>query len=199
MRNRLYKTDESGMTLYLRHGQIAVAMDVEIYDSESTAGKTHLGLVNRYVLSGDLLAGRVSKKLTRTGEAIIERNYYHLDHQNSTKAVTGETGEVVVQYVYRAFGEQLRRYWEGDPNKTTGDEMRDATYTYGGKELDGDTNLYYFNARYYDATTGRFINVDPIQDGSNWYVYCKNNPMNYLDPTGLSEFSMFSFIGSRVS
>jgi RHS repeat-associated protein len=41
-------------------------------------------------------------------------------------------------------------------------------YTYGGKEMDENTNLYYFNARYYDATTGRFINVDPIQDGSNW-------------------------------
>ncbi len=59
-------------------------------------------------------------------------------------------------------------------------------YTYGGKEMDENTNLYYFNARYYDATTGRFINVDPIQDGSNWYVYCKNNPMNFVDPTGLT-------------
>ncbi|KKQ08404.1 MAG: RHS repeat-associated core domain protein [Candidatus Daviesbacteria bacterium GW2011_GWB1_36_5] len=45
--------------------------------------------------------------------------------------------------------------------------------------------LYYFNARYYDATIGRFINVDPIQDGLNWYVYCNNNPLNFKDPTGL--------------
>jgi RHS repeat-associated protein len=160
-------------------------MDIEAYAPSSKEGSAYAGTVNRYVLSGDLLAGRVSRKIARSGEATTEKNYYHLDHQNSTKAVTDETGKPVVQYVYRAFGEQLRRYWDGNANNLTGNEMDDATYTYGGKELDDSTNLYYFNARYYDATTGRFINVDPVQDGSNWYVYCNNNPMNFTDPTGL--------------
>ncbi|MBN1409994.1 MAG: RHS repeat-associated core domain-containing protein, partial [Spirochaetales bacterium] len=45
--------------------------------------------------------------------------------------------------------------------------------------------LYYFNARLYDATTGRFISLDPVQDGTNWYVYCSNNPLSFKDPTGL--------------
>jgi len=80
-------------------------------------------------------------------------------------------------YEYRAFGEELKKLGSGD-----------AKYTYGGKELDDETNLYYFNARYYDATIGRFINVDPIQDGLNWYVYCNNNPMNRADPTGLQDW-----------
>jgi len=44
------------------------------------------------------------------------------------------------------------------------------------------------NARYYDATIGRFINVDPIQDGWNWYVYCNNNPLKFVDPSGLLSF-----------
>jgi RHS repeat-associated protein len=69
--------------------------------------------------------------------------------------------------------------------------LEDETkYTYGGKELDDNTNLYYFNARYYDATIGRFINVDPIQDGSNWYVYVNNNPLNMVDPTGLMQMEV---------
>ena len=38
-----------------------------------------------------------------------------------------------------------------------------------------------------DATIGRFINVDPVQDGTNWYVYCNNNPLSFVDPTGLYE------------
>ena len=102
--------------------------------------------------------------------------WYHLDHLNSTKAVTGQDGKREALYEYRSFGEELRKLGSGK-----------AKYTYGGKELDSSTNLYYFNARYYDATIGRFINVDPIQDGLNWYVYCNNNPLNRVDPTGLKD------------
>ncbi len=32
---------------------------------------------------------------------------------------------------------------------------------------------------------GRFISKDPAQDGRNWYVYCYNNPLIYIDPNGL--------------
>lgn len=41
-------------------------------------------------------------------------------------------------------------------------------------------------ARYYDPGTGRFISEDARMDGSNWYVYCKNNPVGYVDADGAS-------------
>ena len=56
---------------------------------------------------------------------------------------------------------------------------------YTGKDLDEDTGLYYYNARWYDASTGRFISEDPARDGSNWFIYCSNNPIKYIDPTGM--------------
>jgi RHS repeat-associated protein len=177
--NRFLKIDGDGnTTVYLRHGQIAVAMDI-VVEADQTE---ELGEINRYVLSGDLLAGRVTTTITTT-DTTEERFFYHLDHLNSTKLVTDESGEVVVNYIYRAFGEQLRRM-----DKDGAETEDEAKYSYGGKELDDNTNLYYFNARYYDATIGRFINVDPIQDGTNWYVYVSNNPLNMVDPTGLSPF-----------
>lgn len=37
----------------------------------------------------------------------------------------------------------------------------------------------------YDAEMGRFISRDPAQDGLNWYIYCYNNPLIYMDPNGL--------------
>ncbi|MBN2534762.1 MAG: RHS repeat-associated core domain-containing protein [Spirochaetales bacterium] len=158
-------------------------MDIELPGPETgfEPGEEYAGKINRYVLSGDLLAGRVTRVIRPDGTEEVKKSWYHMDHLNSTKCVTDADGVVEVNYVYRAFGEQLRRL-DSDGNGT-GDT---AKYSYGGKELDAGTELYYYNARYYDATIGRFINVDPVQDGSNWYVYCANNPLKYVDPTGLN-------------
>ncbi len=54
-----------------------------------------------------------------------------------------------------------------------------------GKDYDEAAGLYYFNARWYDAELGRFTTEDPARDGLNWYVYVRNNPLRYVDPTGL--------------
>ena len=50
--------------------------------------------------------------------------------------------------------------------------------------------MVYFNARWYDPSTGRFTTIDPVQDGANWYVYCSNNPLVMVDPTGLTKYRM---------
>jgi RHS repeat-associated protein len=58
-----------------------------------------------------------------------------------------------------------------------------------GQRLDA-TGLYYYNARYYDATIGRFISPDSIiphpynPQSFNRYSYCLNNPLKYIDPSG---------------
>lgn len=77
----------------------------------------------------------------------------------------------------------------------------EAKYTYNGKELD-DTNLYYFGARYYDAEVGRFISEDPAKDGLNWYGYCNNNPLKFVDPTGLETkipTSLYGWVDTAVN
>ncbi len=57
--------------------------------------------------------------------------------------------------------------------------------SYGQNKDLGEEGCYYFNARWYDADTGRFITEDPIRDGQNWYIYVSNNPLKFIDPTGL--------------
>ena len=53
-------------------------------------------------------------------------------------------------------------------------------------DRDEDTGLMYFNARWYDADTGRFITEDPVKDGLLWYAYANNNPLKFTDPTGFA-------------
>ena len=52
-----------------------------------------------------------------------------------------------------------------------------------GKEIDEDSGLYYFLARYYDPETGRFLSEDTVPNG-NLYVYCSQDPINKVDPDG---------------
>jgi RHS repeat-associated protein len=51
-------------------------------------------------------------------------------------------------------------------------------------QQDGDSGLQLLGHRYYDPSTGRFLTRDPIGDGRNWYAYCENNPLKWVDPTG---------------
>jgi len=74
-----------------------------------------------------------------------------------------------------------------------------------GQRAQFETGLYYFRARYLDTRTGRWIGCDPlgpelanpgregysVLEGTNWYGYCSNNPVRYVDPTGLTEVSLY--------
>ena len=57
---------------------------------------------------------------------------------------------------------------------------------YCGEYRDAETGFIYLRARYYDPSIGRFTTEDPARDGLNWYAYCANNPVNFVDPWGLA-------------
>ncbi|HKV61522.1 MAG TPA: RHS repeat-associated core domain-containing protein [Candidatus Acidoferrum sp.] len=58
-------------------------------------------------------------------------------------------------------------------------------------ESDSETGLYYYRARYYDPTVGRFMSEDPtgFKGGSNFYPYVTNDPANQTDPMGFDSNS----------
>ena len=53
-----------------------------------------------------------------------------------------------------------------------------------GHVSDTETGLVYMRARYYDPSVGRFTSEDPKGSGINWFEYCCDNPVNYVDETG---------------
>ncbi|HUP60761.1 MAG TPA: RHS repeat-associated core domain-containing protein [Thermoanaerobaculia bacterium] len=105
-------------------------------------------------------------------------HYHHADSLGSTIAVTDGSGTVEQTMDYDVFG-RLR--------SSTG--ANGTTYTFTAEEND-PSGFVYLRARYYDPATGRFLSRDPYpadaQDTQtiNRYVYVKNNPTNYVDPSG---------------
>ena len=55
-----------------------------------------------------------------------------------------------------------------------------------GHVADDESGLTYMRARYYEPSTGRFVNQDLAMDGSNWFIYCSNDPVQAVDVTGMS-------------
>jgi RHS repeat-associated protein len=61
-------------------------------------------------------------------------------------------------------------------------------YLFNAKELDEETGLYYYGARYYDPRTSIWLSTDPLQEkypSVSTYAYCGNNPVMNIDPTGM--------------
>ena len=84
-------------------------------------------------------------------------------------------GELVNNYSYDTFGNEKSNTENANP------------FRYAGEYFDEESGLIYLRNRYYDSSTGRFITEDPIHSGINWYVYAGNNPVNFVDPLGLSD------------
>ena len=112
-------------------------------------------------------------------------------------------------YLYDGLGDVVMLFNSGGPVAASyeydayGNTEQDGTapynpFGYKGEYFDTETGFVYLRARYYDPSTGRFINEDPIRDGNNWYVYANNNPIRYIDPWGLAEYSIGAAIPTFV-
>jgi RHS repeat-associated protein len=104
--------------------------------------------------------------------------YYVADGAGNVRALTDQSGAVVDRYRYDSFGNQVASGTVHNP------------LTYGAREFDAASGLYYNRARYYDPSTGRFISEDPLSRPSP-YVYASNNPISLHDPSGkINEYSL---------
>ncbi|MDR0874464.1 MAG: RHS repeat-associated core domain-containing protein [Prevotellaceae bacterium] len=138
------------------------------------------------------------KLLTETGYAEYNTpNYWLLsdwtyfcnikDHLGSVVyTLNAETGETEGYTHYYGFGmeDEMEKYGY---NPAPGVPSKEK---YTGKELQADfgLNLYDYGWRSYDMAMGRFTTIDPLCEkyySISPYVYCANNPINFVDPDGL--------------
>lgn len=116
---------------------------------------------------------------------------FQKDAQGSTRAVIDSSGTCAEWYDYTDFGETtIHEEQEGFLNRIC----------YTGGVYDENTELYYLNARYYNPETGRFLPRDSYRGEAekpetlHLYLYCANDPVNYVDPSG----HKFQLIGAGV-
>jgi RHS repeat-associated protein len=156
---RIQKSGPNGTVTYIYDG----ANVVEEVDS---AGN----FLGRYI-QGAGIDGPLSE--LRSGA----NAFYEVDGLGSVTSLSSATGTILESYVYDSFGNVgAQRGSFGNP------------YRYTARDYDPETGLQYSRARYYDLSVGRFISEDPLGPvigNLNIYKYVQNNPLTFVDPSGL--------------
>ena len=115
---------------------------------------------------------------------------YNKDIQGSTSILVKEDGSADAIYQYTDFGETMIQGYDQAKNEIC----------YAGGIYDQSTGLYYLNARYYNPEDGRFLTEDTYHgendkpDTQHLYVYCVNNPVNYVDPSGHYAVALYTLV-----
>ena len=156
---RIYKSSSSGTSVYAYDGDNLVE---ETNGTGSVVARYSQGLNIDEPLA-----------MLRSGTT----SYYQADGLGSLTSLSNASGALASTYTYDSFGNLVA---------SSGSLVNSFRYT--GREFDTETGLYYYRARYYDPTAGRFISEDPITftGGINFYRYVRNNPVNLVDPFGLN-------------
>jgi RHS repeat-associated protein len=144
---------------------------------------------------------RVAAKMVKDHSYEKDSYYFHSDHLSSTNYVTDAGGKLYEHLEYFPSGES----WVEEKSNSQQNPGFNTAYEFAGKELDEETQLYYFGARYYDPRTSVWQSPDPAlpdnlaklpeKDGSagpdvpaptflNLYNYADANPLTKIDPDG---------------
>ncbi|MGB0036984.1 MAG: RHS repeat-associated core domain-containing protein [Candidatus Acidiferrales bacterium] len=102
-------------------------------------------------------------------------SFYEADGLGSVTSLTNSSAAVVATYTYDSFG-----------SLTASSGTLTNPFRYTARELDTETGLNFYRARYYDPSTSRFQAEDPIRfrGGINFYAYVNNRPTLLRDPSG---------------
>ncbi len=123
------------------------------------------------------------------GSGTSSRRFLHADERGSIVAVTDTSGSAVATIRYDEYGAPDIASTVGVPR-----------FLYTGQRYFGSPGVYYYKARIYHPKYGRFLQPDPIGygDGMNIYGYVKSDPVNFIDPSGLTKKPPIVCTGTRI-
>ena len=106
--------------------------------------------------------------------------YVHEDVMGNTRYYTKANGQSFAELTYDAWGMP-----ESPDKLLNNDHGNYVSATFTGHIYDTTLDIYFAEARFYDANNRTWLAMDPVKDGGNWYQYCYGDPINYFDPNGL--------------
>jgi RHS repeat-associated protein len=126
------------------------------------------------------------------GSGTSTRNWLTADNQGSVIGYADQSGNSEATYTYGPYGEPIT---SGGASAWGG-----SRYRFTGQIEIPEAQLYYYKARVYDPSLGRFYQADPAGYGSdvNSYAYAGNDPINTIDPNGLGTSGLL-ITGNGVS
>lgn len=143
-----------------------------------------------YIFAGGKVVA-ISETSSVSGTRIL---YLHHDHLGSVQAYSDESGNLVQELSYDAWGRRRNpTTWEYYSSDIEADALNPWGFT--GHEHIDLFEMVNMDGRMYDPVLGRFLSPDPIvqapdfTQGLNRYTYCLNNPLSLVDPTGYSWLS----------
>ncbi|CAG4902157.1 RHS repeat-associated core domain-containing protein [Paraburkholderia gardini] len=153
-----------------------------LYDGQNLAAEYDATgrLTRRYVFAPGVDAPLVQYE----GAATNAKSWLYANQQGSVVALANGTGATIASQAYGPFGET--------------DGTLASRFGYTGQQYLASLGLYYYKARMYSPTLGRFLQTDPVgyADDLNWYAYVGNDPVNLTDPTGMMAASGFASTSS---
>jgi RHS repeat-associated protein len=132
---------------------------------------------NAGALAEHYLYGLAADSLLARVDSSNNAEFYLTDLNNSVRQLVTAGGVVVDQITFDSFGRILL-----ESSMANGDRFK-----YTSREYDAELGMYYYRAREYAPTAGKFISEDPsgLRPDVNKYRYVRNNPTSATDPSGL--------------
>lgn len=188
--NRLLTATKSGVTMYFTYDGLnrQVSRKLGVNGTRTYSVWDGWDFVQEYQGAGTVVAAYLHGASGMV-KNLVNNRYYYQDGSGSTSHLADSTGHLLWWFRYDLQGAPIVYNSADNQISDSGFDL----HLFTGQQWYSQLGLYDLRNRFYSPDIGRFLQPDPIGfrgDRSNLYRYCRNNPVNRIDPSGLADIPL---------